>query len=80
MDQIVIEKNIPISGRRKPTKYPWVQMQVGDSFVVPCEPAERKKLHISVGASARNYSTKNPGYKFSLRTELAGIRVWRIAA
>lgn len=79
MESISIEKNVPVTGRRKATKYPWVHMEVGDSFKVPCGVGEVKKLHVSVSQSARNYSTKNPGFKFTIRSEIDGVRAWRIA-
>ena len=76
MTEIKIDKNVPLPKLRSPlNKYPWADMQVGDSFFIPQDPA-------TVRASL--YScTKWARIKIATRrvTEngVEGIRVWRIA-
>lgn len=66
---IKIDKNVPIpSAQRKGSKYPWAQMQVGDSFFVP---GKAKGLYQA--AKANNI-------KITVRTVKEkgkeGVRVW----
>jgi hypothetical protein len=64
-----IEKGVP---RQAPNvKYPFADMQVGDSFLVPRGTA-RIVASAAVWAAARGYG------KFSCRTVEGGVRVWRI--
>lgn len=68
-----IEKNVPMVVLRKPgfSKYPFAQMQIGDSFVAPLE--ERRRI-----SSAATHYGKNHNSKFHIRkiTEKQ-IRIWR---
>lgn len=71
-----IEKGIPVHdprasanvGRRK---YPWDEMEVGDSFHAPASAN-------SVRTAAANYSKKT-GREFVVRKEGDGARAWRTA-
>jgi len=64
-----VEKQIPI-----PTKYPFHQMQVGDSFAVP---ADKKRTSVSV--AAKRFADKH-GMKFVVRIMPdRSFRCWRIA-
>jgi hypothetical protein len=71
-----IEKGVPlpplavVSGR--PTKYPWTEMAVGDSFFVPGQSSVKFSGNIT---SAK----KMTGFKFTTRTVDGGVRVWRTA-
>lgn len=71
---IVVEKNIPMppQGSGRPTKYPWRDMQPGDSFFVPGE---------TVQSFAGNLSSRlrNHGEQYRSRTEGDGVRVWRVS-
>lgn len=70
---ITIDKNIPRPDRIKikgrPGKYPWTQMEIGDSFFV----ADTSVKKFNTGGA-----TKRTGHKYSVRTEGAGVRVWRM--
>lgn len=69
-----IEKDIPIppKGRPKGTyKYPFVFMEVGDSFFV------KGGLMKRISVSARGYSIRT-GHKYASRTVPGGVRVWRV--
>ena len=75
-----IEKNVPIPehrGRKKGFKYPWEEMQVGDSILIP------KKRRSSAGSSSDYYSRtkENNEVKFTSRIEEVQpdmVRFWRI--
>lgn len=74
MSEFKIEKGIPVpSHRGAPSKYPWEQMEVGDSFFVPAEDTTK-----NFGSLART-SGKRMGAKFTSRKLDGGWRVWRIA-
>lgn len=73
-----IEKGVPIPddprGRRG--KYPFKDMEVGDSFFVSCDDEKRKKtVRNSIYASRWR---REKGYKFKCSLEKEGIRVWRV--
>jgi hypothetical protein len=55
-------------------KYPWRAMKVNDSFLVR-DPSIKSTYISTLAANAG----KRLGWKFSVRTTLDGIRVWRIA-
>jgi len=64
------------SGRR--AKYPWMKLQLNQSFLVPCAPWERQRVMNSLTSCIANARTRH-GRKFCQRSELKGIRVWRTA-
>lgn len=71
--EIKIETGVPMptKGRGAPRKYPWYEMNVGDSFLVPGK--THKRWHATAKAE------RLTGFKFSVRTVEGGVRVWRIA-
>lgn len=74
MTDFVIEKDIPvIPGKSKASgKYPYRDMEVFDSFVVPREVADK------VRQSCYSFGKKN-GKKFVVRTDDKGVvRCWRL--
>jgi len=79
-----IEKDIPIPTQRtKPSSYPFADMQVGDSFFVPCpEGALMTKFVARVQSAVGAQRMRNPEFKFSVRRmqegETLGVRVWRV--
>ena len=68
---IKIEKNIPVPPFRKALKYPFEEMQVGDSFLVT--DVKRENLAIT----ARKYG-KKAGKDFLVREVEGGVRCWRV--
>ncbi len=74
-----IEKNIPVTSR---SKYPFPEMNVGDSFLVPADSSgarvnERATSPIVSGAARAWGHTR--GRKFSVRKQpCGGYRVWRV--
>lgn len=67
-----IDKGVPYTGRRS-TKYPWDQMEVGDSIFFSNE----YKV-ATVRQSAYKYA-KAAGMKFAVGVVQGGFRVWRLS-
>lgn len=67
---IKIDKSIP-PPVAKTTKYPWAEMEVGDSFLI--EAARSSATSLAGSASAR-YAPK----RFVSRKEGSGRRIWRV--
>ena len=67
--EMKIEKGIPIPVKRK--KYPFAEMEVGDSFFI-----EKKQSTVSVACSWFVREVK-PEWGFTCRKENNGVRVWR---
>jgi hypothetical protein len=59
--------------KARPAKYPFLTMNVGDSFLVPGKSAAQF-------SQATNYANRtNPGKRFKSRTVEGGVRVWRVS-
>jgi hypothetical protein len=73
-----IDKNIPIPkgihGGGPPCKYPFDDMEVGDSFLIPCTREEKGNIQSAVNASMKRV----PHMRFTTKYVTKGIRVWRI--
>lgn len=71
---IQIDKDLPIptGGRGRPAKYPWADMEVGDSFLSPDQAPNTM-------SNVRLKAEKRTGFKFTTRAEGDGTRIWRIA-
>jgi len=75
-----IENNVPIPDVHSKSKYPWPEMEVGDSVFIKAEEGETPtRLNGIVSSSVRYYGRKT-GRKFRTRvfSEENGIRVWRV--
>jgi hypothetical protein len=72
-----IEKGIPIPRVGRPDKYPWEQLAVGESFLVPCAMHEIESVRNSL-TSSRKGKQDRLGWKFTLRSNCVGVRVWRV--
>jgi hypothetical protein len=70
---ITIEKNVPIPRRGRPATYPFQEMEIGDSFLIP----EQDEI-ARVSRAAYMYGNRN-GKTFAVRRTEAGQRVWRLA-
>ena len=75
MTEILVEKGIGMPQPRVVFSYPYEDMDVGDSFVVPVL-ARGKTLQNVLNANYR--ASKRLGWKFMARTEGEQIRVWRV--
>ena len=69
-----IDKNVPMPrpDASPVAKYPWRDMEVGDSFFVAGK--TMKQFAGIPGSASRKY-----GKKFSARSVEGGVRVWRVA-
>lgn len=59
----------------RPAKYPWKQMQPGDSLFVPNDELPKSKAVALKGCARREFGSGN----YTIRKEADGIRVWRLA-
>ena len=71
--KIKIESGIEIPGGAPGTRYPFKEMKIGDSFLVP-----KNIKHTSFASAAHNFGKRN-GMRFVTRTTPAGLRCWRTA-
>jgi hypothetical protein len=70
--EIQIDKGIPLPPqRRRPMKYPWRTLKVGESFFVP----ERTAAEFSGNVRS---AKKKTGHRYTTRTVDGGVRVWRL--
>jgi hypothetical protein len=73
---IKIEKGVgmPVgTGRGRPKKYPFGEMEVGDSIFFPNEP---KGSQSNPSMASKNFSA-GKDIKFVSRAENGGVRIWR---
>lgn len=70
---IKVDKGISIPNpyRGREAVYPWKNMNIGDSILVP-------NLKIGSVASAAGSYGRNHGVRFISRTVEGGVRVWRV--
>jgi hypothetical protein len=69
-----IEKGIEMPGanhgwRGRPSKYPWLKMEIGDSFLI----TGNKSLRCAASKANAKYDRR-----FATRTVEGGVRVWRV--
>jgi len=70
MSDIVIEKNVVLPKERNKNKYPYLEMEIGDSFFV-----ENGKLSLICNLNYRMF--KLHAKRYIARSEDTGVRVWR---
>ena len=73
---IQIEKGVALPAKKstRGSKYPFGQMEAGDSFYVEgVKPS-------TMSNTASRFAKANEGFKFSVRGEGEGVRVWRVEA
>lgn len=88
---IKVEQNIPIppiAQNARVSKYPYMQMEVGDSFSVSAETESaesgetidngtlRRRMRQSLNWANKRYASE--GRKFSSRFDGACVRIWRV--
>ena len=71
-----VEKNIPLPFifRIEKRKYPFEEMEVGDSFFITLKEKDLRKRQISISSAGKHLGPK----KFITRKCDGGIRCWRI--
>lgn len=72
MSKYQIEKNVRFPKRGDGYKYPWKEMEVGDSFTVPAEERAR------AANSADLYRRNNDKWLYKSKKEGNLVRFWRI--
>lgn len=74
-----IEKNVPLSeaAQRKYKRWPFAEMKIGDSFYLSLKDAGQNGVVVRPAASY--FGIRNRDYKFTVRKDGEGYRVWRIA-
>lgn len=77
---IKLEKGVPIpeSPKSFASKYPWGQMEVGDSFLIPQIDNEPIQSTRERASKAVSYAKRHKNINFCTRKVDGGIRVWRI--
>jgi len=75
---IKIDKNIPIPSRE--IKYPFQDMEVGDSFAIDCEDIKKVRIMQASLIANINRSKYLKEKKFTTRTDgtKMEVRIWRI--
>ena len=68
---IKIDKNIPVPPARLSHRYPWLEMEIGDSFFTA------NLSHGNMGTQAAR-AGKRHNREFVTRKVDGGIRVWRV--
>lgn len=73
--EFTIEKDVPMPkvDNKRRGRYPFEEMEIGDSFFVPEAVASANSL----GSSVHYFCKGKKSYKFSVRREQGGCRVWR---
>ena len=81
----VIEKGIALPaakggplGKGK-NKYPWKEMEVGDSFYTPAPEGRTLAKYRPTISGCASLAAKRLGMKFATRRDGDGLRVWRVA-
>lgn len=83
-DVYIVQRNIPISGTYRslgPTlRYPFHEMETGESFEIKTNPVEARKIVSRVSSACTSYVKRaNKAAKFTVRrTSDQTVRVWRV--
>jgi hypothetical protein len=72
--EIKIDKNVPMPQEAARAKYPWKQMEIGDSFFVPANGKSTRYRRNCLQSNAHGQVPR----KFAVRLEEGGVRVWRV--
>lgn len=68
---IQIDRGIPAPAPPQPRRWPFAEMQIGDSFFAPGFTSHTFGSRIW-------YASAKTGFKFTMRQENGGVRVWRV--
>ena len=81
MSDFVIEKGIPVPPSLRGKRYPFNEMEIGDSILIPCggESVNFERFRNRVTAYMSGARKENKELKLVSRKVEGGIRVWRIA-
>jgi hypothetical protein len=75
-----IEHGIPLpTARGCIRKYPFMELQIGDSFFVPCQDGEDPRITFR-RVQGQTYNQQwRLKKRFAIRTMKKGVRIWRTA-
>jgi hypothetical protein len=75
-----IEKNVPFPEVHSKFRFPWAEMEVGDSVFIKAGKAETiEMLKRIVKGSSRYYGVKTgKKYRTLINRQERGVRVWRV--
>lgn len=77
MSEYEIDKEVPVPPVIRIRKYPFHEMEAGDSFLVECDPGEwRRVAHTTSSAASAFCRTRRPNWCHKTRKVEGGIRVW----
>ena len=71
MTTAAIEKGIPVPTNGRRAKWPWKDMEIGDSFLIP--DAKQKNVQPMASIAGSRLSRR-----FIARQADGGVRVWRV--
>lgn len=75
MQPVSLETGIPIP---ETSKYPWQRLEVGESFLVPSDTIEDRRLTRGRLARLAVYHGRRRGTRYTIRSVPEGVRVWRV--
>jgi len=83
-----IESGVPYANKnggrgRKPTAFPFEDMEIGDSFLIPCDSTSKTvvdswRRKILVSKKRFNAAYDGDAWEFRTATQPEGLRVWRV--
>lgn len=77
MSDFVIEKNVPIP--EAPKKYPFMDMEIGDSFFAEgTQPTRLNNSTSSARKAGRRFTMRSVTEENAEGKEVQGTRVWRV--
>ena len=81
--EFIVENDVPmhVQGRGRqpsPLKFPFLRMEIGDSFLISCDIGDKKALD-SWRRKVLTAKKRVPDMKFSTAIVGDGLRVWRKA-
>jgi|tagenome__1003787_1003787.scaffolds.fasta_scaffold19656186_2 hypothetical protein len=79
MSMFAIESDVPAPAPRTTRVYEFDRMQVGESFLVPCEVTELSVTGQRVRWAVKDYRKRHaPETRWRTKASSKGIRVWRV--
>lgn len=74
MSDFEISSDIPPPKR---AKYPWDEMEPGDSFLVPCADEDKRRVQMSMNSAASSWCKNNrPDLMHATSQVEDGVRIW----